>query len=83
MARAARKVNVKHELSESLDFVTREREIIVFRAGKGRKPIAVLVPVNDEAQVEALEDELDVREARKARKERGIPWEQVKKELGL
>jgi hypothetical protein len=36
-------------------------------------------------ELERLEDEIDLKAARKAMKEGGptIPWEQVKKELGL
>lgn len=81
MAQAARKT--RDELTQSLDYVTREREIIVFRRGKRGKPVAVLVPVEDEGLIEAIEDQIDAREARKAMRERSIPWEQVKKELGL
>ena len=81
MARAAGKN--RDELAESLDFVTREGEIIVFRKGKRGRPVAALVPVEDEEQLKALEDRIDAGEARKAMRERSIPWEQVKKELGL
>jgi hypothetical protein len=82
MARqAARKTH--DELDASLAYVTREREIIVFRKGRGRKPVAALVPVESDEALEALEDEIDAREARKALHERSIPWEQVKKDLGL
>ena len=81
MAQAARKT--RDELTQSLDYVTREREIIVFRRGKRGKPLAALVPVEDEALIEAIEDQIDAREARKAMRERSIPWEQVEKELGL
>ncbi len=34
--------------------------------------------------IERYEDELDIRAARRARREKGrIPWEQIKKELNL
>ena len=82
MARqAVRKIH--DELGASLEYVAREREIIVFRKGRGRKPVAALVPVESDAAVEALEDEIDAHQARKALRERSIPWEQVKKDLGL
>ncbi len=81
MAQAAGKT--RDGLTQSIDYVTREREIIVFRRGKRGKPVAALVPVEDETLIEAIEDQIDAREARKAMKERSIPWEQVKKELGL
>ena len=34
-------------------------------------------------ELERLEDEIDLKLIRKARKEKSIPWEQVKRELGL
>jgi hypothetical protein len=73
----------RDELTESIDFVTREREIIVFRNDRNGKPIAALVPVDDDELLEALEEQIDVREARQALQERSIPWEEVKKTLGL
>ena len=48
-----------------------------------RKPVAAVVPIEDLELIERYEDELDVRLIRKARKEKTIPWEKVKKELGL
>jgi hypothetical protein len=74
---------IHDELGASLEYVTRQREIIVFRKGRGRRPVAALVPVESNEALEALEDGIDVREARKALRERSISWEQVKKDLGL
>ncbi len=53
-----------------------------------KKPVAAVIPIEEydflERMIEERENEIDVRLARKARKEKGnIPWEQVKKELGL
>jgi prevent-host-death family protein len=48
-----------------------------------KKPVAAIVPIEDLELLERYEDELDLRLIRKARKEKTIPWEQVKKELGL
>ena len=54
---------------------------------KGRGTVA-LVSLDDLALLEKLEDEIDVREAKKVLAEmkrtgdKGIPWEQVKAELG-
>ncbi|MBI5523409.1 MAG: type II toxin-antitoxin system Phd/YefM family antitoxin [Desulfarculus sp.] len=55
--------------------------IIVTRRGK---PWLALVHVEDAQYLEAREDAIDLREARKALAEGGdnVPWEQVKKELG-
>jgi hypothetical protein len=81
MTRQAAK-KTRDALSESVSWVTRKREMIVFR--KGRKPVAALVPIGDAKLIEALQDEIDLREARKALRERGsVPWEKVKKDLGL
>jgi prevent-host-death family protein len=48
------------------------------------KPVAVLVSVEDAALLDAIEDQLDVAQAKKALKEKGIiPWAEVKKRLDL
>jgi len=47
------------------------------------KPVAAVVPIEDLELIERYEDELDVRLIKKARKEKTILWEKVKKELGL
>ena len=54
----------------------------IYRHGK---PAAVLVPVEDAQLLADLEDHIDLAAARKAMKEAGpnIPWEKVKKDLGL
>ena len=60
--------------------------LILTRKGKGT---VAMVSLEDLALIEKLEDEIDVREARKALAEmkrtgeKPIPWEQVKAELGL
>lgn len=64
------------------DRVSRQGEVIVFR--KRGRAVAALIPMRHLKLLERLEDEIDVRQARKALKERGrIPWEKVKKDLGL
>jgi len=56
---------------------------IVRTAGRG-KDVAALVPVEDLELLEEIEDRIDVEKAKNALKEkRGIPWKQLKKELGL
>lgn len=86
--RAARKTR-DATLAESLDFVTRERQVLVFRSGKSHRPIAALVPIESEKELEALEDDIDVREAArnvadmKRKGEKPVPTEKVRKELGL
>lgn len=55
--------------------------VVLERRGKG---VAALVSMEDLAMLEAMENDADVRAARKAMKEKGsIPWEQVKAELGV
>ena len=56
--------------------------IVVVRNGKD---IAAVIPVEDLALLEELEDRLDVDAARKALAESDerIPYEQVREELGL
>ena len=58
--------------------------VLITRRGKD---LVALVPIEDLALIERLEDEIDVREAKKAladaRKHGAIPWEQARKELGL
>lgn len=71
------------DLTTSLEYVTRERQVLVFRRGKKGKLLAALVPLDDEQQLEALEDEVDRREIEKRRDEKSTPWEKVKQDLGL
>jgi prevent-host-death family protein len=48
-----------------------------------KKPVAAVVPIEDIELLERYEDELDARLAKKARREKTIPWEKLKKDLGL
>jgi PHD/YefM family antitoxin component YafN of YafNO toxin-antitoxin module len=56
--------------------------VVVERRGKN---LFALVPMEDMELLERLEDQTDIRLAREAMKEKGpnIPWEKVKKNLGL
>ncbi len=60
----------------------RGERLVVERRGKR---LFALVPVEDVELLERLEEERDIRLARKAMKEKGsnIPWGRVKKDLGL
>lgn len=60
----------------------RGERVVVERRGRN---LFALVPMEDVEILERLEEETDIRLARKALKERGanIPWEKVRKELGL
>ncbi|HEY4235584.1 MAG TPA: type II toxin-antitoxin system Phd/YefM family antitoxin [Lacipirellulaceae bacterium] len=73
---------LRQEISDALNTVAYSGErIAISRHGKR---VAVLVPVDDLALLEAVEDRIDLALAKKALKEKGsIPWSRVKKELGL
>ncbi len=73
---------LRQEISDALNTVayTGER-IAINRHGKR---VAVLVPIDDLALLEAMEDRIDLTLAKKALKEKGsIPWSRVKKNLEL
>jgi prevent-host-death family protein len=55
---------------------------VIRRHGKG---VAAVVPMQDLKTLEALEDRLDLEEARKIMKNPGrlIAWEKIKADLGL
>jgi prevent-host-death family protein len=60
----------------------RGERLVVERRGKN---LFALVPIEDLELLERMEDEIDLRMARKAMKEKGpnITLEQLKKKLGL
>jgi len=62
----------------------RGERIVVHRRGKG---VAALVPIADVELLQALEDRIDIEEARKAiaeAKTKGtVGWDTLKAELGL
>jgi prevent-host-death family protein len=78
---------VRQDFAETVNRVAYGRErIILHRRGRD---LAALIPVEDLALLEAVEDRLDVEEAEKilaeakARGERPVPWEKAKKKLRL
>ena len=77
--------DARDNLAEVLNRVAYAKDRVrIMRRGKA---IAAVVPIEDLELIERLEDEIDIREARKALTEAGkkgsIPWAEVKKELGL
>jgi prevent-host-death family protein len=71
-------------LAESVNRVTYRGERIVIQ--KHGRPVAALVPVEDLALLRELEDRIDLEDARNALAEakgKLIPWEAVKRTLGL
>jgi prevent-host-death family protein len=76
---------VREDFAEVLNRVAyRGERIVVHRRGKD---VVALVPVDDVALLQALEDRIDLDEARKALSEakaKGtVRWEALKTELGL
>jgi prevent-host-death family protein len=76
-------VEARAHLPEVLNRVAYGGERV--RIGKRGKPLAVLVPLSDAELLERLEDEGDLRAARRALKEKGrsIPYSEARKRLGL
>jgi antitoxin (DNA-binding transcriptional repressor) of toxin-antitoxin stability system len=85
VARASR----KQTFAEALDRVRRDRTNIVYRETKGKKPCAVLVPVDDERTLEAIEDVIHAGAAErtlaeiKRSGETPRPYAEVRKALGF
>ena len=77
--------DVREDLAEVINRVAYQGErIVVHRRGKD---VVALVPVEDVALLEALEDGVDIEAARKALSEaktKGtVSWDELKSELGL
>jgi len=73
----------RRDFAETMNQVAyKGRRIVLHRHGKN---LAAIVPIEDFELLEAFEDRIDVKAARKALKGRGrnIPLAQVKAELGL
>ena len=80
-------VESRSKLADAINRVADQGERVVLER-RGRR-VAALVPIDDPDRLEKLEDEEDARAARKAlakmkrKKQKPLPWEQVKAELGL
>ena len=79
--------SAKQSLAETLRRVASKRErVIVSSHGKD---VAAIVPLEDLAALEEMEDRRDLEQAKKAladarkKGEKPIPWAKAKKELGL
>lgn len=72
----------RKDLANTLNRVAYGRErIVLHRRGKD---VAAVIPIEDLAMLEELEDRLDIEAAREALREPGrIPYEEVRRELGL
>ena len=86
MAKMARQVsarNVRAELAEAINRAVSGGERTVIR--RNGKEVAAVVSVEDLRTLEALEDRLDLEDARQIMKKPGrlIPWEKIKSDLRL
>jgi prevent-host-death family protein len=77
--------DAREKLAEVLNRVAYAKDRV--RITRRGKAVAAVVPIEDLELIERLEDEIDIREAKKAlahaRKHGTIPWEEAKKDLGL
>jgi prevent-host-death family protein len=73
---------IRVHLSDMLSTVARKgKRVVVTRGGKR---FAALVPLDDFDFLEALEERMDIEDAKKALKEPGsVSWKKVKADLGL
>jgi PHD/YefM family antitoxin component YafN of YafNO toxin-antitoxin module len=71
------------EPTEALKRMAEEGERIILR--KGKKDLAVIVSLEDAELLREMEDHIDLEAAREALAEPGpnIPYEEVRKKLGL
>jgi prevent-host-death family protein len=75
----------RENLAEVINRVAYGKDrVLITRRGKD---LVAVVPIEDLELIEQLENEIDVREAKKAladaRKRGTIPWAEAKKDLGL
>ncbi len=78
-------VEARNRFSELINRAAFAKERLVLTR-RGKKLVA-LVPIEDVDFLEALEDRIDLEEARtalaEAKKKGTVPWEKIKRELGL
>src|SRR5438477_9250539 len=73
---------IRDNLADAINRVAYAGERVVLT--RKRKGVAALVSMEDLARLQRLEDEADVRAARKALKEKGsVPFADIKKRLGI
>ena len=78
-------VNARAQFSEIINRAAFGKErVTLTRRGK---EIVAVVPIEDVKLLEALEDKMDLEEARaalaEAKKKGTVSWEKIKKELGI
>jgi prevent-host-death family protein len=76
--------DARRNFSDAVNRVVYGKErVILKRRGKG---VAAIVSIEDLATLESLEDQVDLAQARKVLanvRDKLIPWEKAKKQLGL
>ena len=74
---------LREDMATAINKVAFGGERIVLQ--RNNKDVAALVSIEDLSLLRALEDKLDLDEMKKALAEPGanIPWEDIKKELGI
>jgi len=74
---------LRGDLASAINKVAFGGERIILQ--RNNKDVAALIPMKDLALLHALEDRLDLEEVREAMQEPGanIPWEEIKKDLGI
>jgi PHD/YefM family antitoxin component YafN of YafNO toxin-antitoxin module len=74
----------RENLQAAIEKTTEGERIILQKAGKSMAAVITLEELKLLEEMEALEDELDLKAAEEAMKEPGlIPWEEVKLRLGI
>jgi len=75
----------QEQFAEAIDRAARGKERVVLT--RGGRPLVAVVPAEDAAFLEDLEDRLDLEDARaaleEAKREGAVPWKDIKKRLGL
>ncbi len=78
-------VQARNRFSELVNRAAFAKERVILTR-RGKKLVA-LVPIEDANLLEALEDRMDLEEARaalaEAKKKGTVPWQKIKKDLGL
>lgn len=82
MANTISASDARSQMADLLNRSAYGKERIILK--KQGKNVAALVPIEDLELLEQIEDRLDLDAACKALKEKGeIPWNKIKKDLGL
>jgi prevent-host-death family protein len=72
----------RQDFADTLNRVAYRGERVVLQ--KHGKDVAAIVPIEDLKFLDELESRLDIEAARKALKQPGtVPWQKVKRDLGL